>query len=292
MIDTLAPAAQRRRRRFDWHTPVVWAAPIAVSAAFVWIVGSILIHGLDQLSWSFLVDPPLRSGRQGGVGPILVSTVLILCVCLAASLPFAIGTAVLLSEFVSGLHRGARMVRLSLDVLAGVPSIIFGIFGNAFFCKFLGFGFSILAGGLTLACMILPVLIRTTEQSFRAVPNSYRLGAAALGFSKTRTIFKILLPVALPGIIVGTLLGIGRALAETAALIFTSGYVTRMPSSLLDSGRALSIHIFDLSMNISGADAAAYRTAVVLLLLLLLINGVVICMTSFWKRLVGLSISA
>src|SRR5690242_11523504 len=204
MTEAVAPIM--RRRRFDWHTLVIWAAPAAVSAAFIWIVGSILIHGVDQLSWSFLVDPPLRSGRQGGIGPILVSTILILCVCLAASLPFAIGTAVLLSEFVSGLHRGARLVRLSLDVLAGVPSIVFGIFGNAFFCQFLGLGYSILAGGLTLACMVLPVLIRTTEQSFRAVPNAYRLGAAALGFSKTRAIFKVLLPVALPGILVGTLL--------------------------------------------------------------------------------------
>jgi phosphate transport system permease protein len=278
-----------RRPNLDWQSVLVWAAPIAVSAVFIWIVGSILIHGLDQLSWSFLVDAPRRSGRQGGIAPILVSTALILAVCLAASLVVAIATAVLLSEFLPSTHRGARLVRLSLDVLAGVPSIVFGIFGNAFFCIFLGLGFSILSGGLTLACMVLPVLIRTTEQSFRAVPNAYRLGAAALGFSKTRAIAKILLPIALPGILAGLLLGIGRALAETAALVFTSGYVDRMPSSLLDSGRSLSVHIYDLSMNISGGDAAAYRTAVVLMLLLLLINGAVICIAAMWKRLVGVS---
>jgi phosphate transport system permease protein len=286
------PRSQRyfnSSRGLDWHAVIVWAAPVAVSAVFIWIVGSILIHGLDHMSWSFLVDAPRRSGRQGGIGPILVSTCLILFVCLAVALPIAIGTAVLLAEFVSGVHAGGRLVRISLDILAGVPSIVFGIFGNAFFCQFLGLGFSILSGGLTLACMVLPVLIRTTEQSFRAVPNSYRLGAAALGFSKTRMIFKVLLPIAIPGIMVGTLLGTGRALAETAALIFTSGYVDRMPSSLLDSGRSLSIHIFDLSMNVSGGDASAYRSAVVLLVLLLSINGVVICMTSFWRRLVGLS---
>jgi phosphate transport system permease protein len=280
-----------RRRRLDLAAVAVWIAPIIVSAVFLWIVGSILIHGLDQFSWSFLVDVPKRAGRAGGIGPILVSTFLILFVCLAAALPVAIGTAVLLSEFVSNVNRGARLVRLSLDVLAGVPSIVFGIFGNAFFCQFLGLGFSILAGGLTLACMVLPVLIRTAELGFRAVPNSYRLGAAALGLSKSRAIVKVLLPIAVPGILVGTLLGIGRALAETAALIFTSGFVSRMPSSLFDSGRSLSIHIYELSMNVSGADSAAYRSAFVLIALLLMINGVVICLSSFWKRLAGLSVS-
>ncbi len=273
----------------SWHVALVWAAPAVVFLAFVWIVGSVLAHGLDQISWSFLIEAPRRSGRAGGIGPILVSTLLILGVCIAVALPVAIGTAVLLAEFVSTRHRGARLVRLSLDVLAGIPSIVFGIFGNAFFCNFLNLGFSILSGGLTLACMVLPVLIRTSEESFRSVPLSYRLGAFALGLSKTRTIFKLLLPIALPGVLVGTLLGIGRALAETAALVFTSGYVDRMPSSLLDSGRSLSIHIFDLSMNIPGADNAAYRSAVVLLAVLLIINGVVICVTSLWKRVVGLT---
>jgi phosphate transport system permease protein len=269
----------------------VSVAPIIVSAVFLWIVGSILIRGFDQFSWSFLVDIPKRAGRAGGIGPILVSTFLILSVCLAAALPVAIGTAMLLSEFVSNVNRGARLIRLTLDVLAGVPSIVFGIFGNAFFCKFLGLGFSILAGGLTLACMVLPVLIRTAELGFRAVPNSYRLGAAALGFSKSRAILKVLLPIAVPGILVGTLLGIGRALAETAALIFTSGFVSRMPTSLFDSGRSLSIHIYELSMNVSGGDGAAYRSAFVLIALLLMINGVVICLSSFWKRIAGLSVS-
>jgi phosphate transport system permease protein len=174
------------------------------------------------------------------------------------------------------------LVRRSLDVLAGVPSIVFGLFGNVFFCKVLGLGFSILSGGLTLACMVLPILIRSTEEGFRAVPNEYRLGAAALGFSRTTTLFQLLLPAAVPGLVVGLVLGIGRAIAETAALIFTSGYVDRMPESLLDSGRALSIHIFDLSMNISGGDANAYASALVLLLLLLLINGTAAWIAERW----------
>lgn len=273
-------------------TVLVWAMPLAILLFVAWMASDILAHGLPGIDWAFLTEAPRRAGRQGGIGPILVSTLLILSVCLAASLPLAIATALLLSEFVPRSHRGARLVRLSLDVLAGIPSIIFGIFGNAFFCKFLGMGFSIVSGGLTLACMCLPLLIRTTEQSLSAVPRSYRLAAAALGFGKASAIARVILPVALPGIMIGTLLGVGRSLAETAALIFTSGYVDRLPASLWDSGRALSVHIFDLSMNVSGGDANAYKSAVVLLGLLLSINGAVLWMSSLWQRLAGLSPAA
>jgi len=278
-----------RRSRWDLIAIAMWFVPVSVLAVLAWIFAGVIVHGIDQLSWSFLTDAPRRSGRSGGIGPILVSTSLILLVCLVAALPLAFGTAILLSEFAPRRSKAVRLVRLSLDALAGIPSIVFGMFGNAFFCIFLGLGFSILSGGLTLACMVLPILIRTTEDSFRSIPNSYRMGGAALGLSKTRIITKILLPMALPGILVGTVLGTGRALAETAALVFTSGYVDRMPTSLLDSGRSLSIHIFDLSMNISGADAAAYRTAIVLIGLILLINGGVGCLANLWKRWAGLS---
>jgi phosphate transport system permease protein len=283
---------ERRPSRFDWHVVLVWATPLAITALFLWIVGGIMVHGLDQLSWSFLVEAPRRSGRQGGIGPILVSTFLIVSVCLAVAIPLALGAALLLAEFVPRRSRGARLVRLSLDVLAGVPSVVFGIFGSAFFCSLLGLRFSILSGGMTLACMVLPVLIRTAEQSLRNVPNAYRTGAAALGLTRSRVIFTVLLPVATPGILVGVLLGTGRAMAETAALIFTSGYVDRMPSSLLDSGRALSVHIFDLSMNVPGGDAAASRASIVMLLLLLLINGVMLCINNMLGRLTGVSASA
>jgi phosphate transport system permease protein len=157
-------------------------------------------------------------------------------------------------------------------VLAGVPSVVFGLFGNALFCQHLGFGVSILSGGLTLACMVLPFLIRATEEGFRAVSDTHRLAAAALGFSKTSVLFSIVLPLAAPGVIVGVVLGLGRALAETAALLFTSGYVPRMPASFLDSGRMLSVHIHDLAMNVPGGNKPAYASALVLVGMLLLIN--------------------
>jgi phosphate transport system permease protein len=263
-------------------TIIVWAIAAVVTAIFLWILSDIIWHGAGQISWEFLTAAPENAGRRGGIGPILVSTLLILGVCMAVSVPIGIGTAVLLAEFTSSESFFGRLVRRSLDVLAGVPSIVFGLFGNAFFCNTLGLGFSILSGGLTLACMVLPILIRSTEEGFRAVPSHYRLSAAALGFSRTTTLWQLLLPAAVPGLVVGLVLGMARAIAETAALIFTSGYVERMPESLLDSGRALSIHIFDLSMNVSGGDSNAYASALVLLVLLLLINGTAAWMAEHW----------
>jgi phosphate transport system permease protein len=288
-IDAAAAFARRSRTPDDLlPTLIVWSAAILVSSVFFWILGDLLVHGISRLSWSFLVSVPLRAGRDGGIGPILVSTTLILLVCLAVSVPVGVGTAILLAEFTTDLTVFGRLVRRSLDVLAGVPSIVFGLFGNAFFCYTLRMGFSILSGGLTLACMVLPILIRATEEGFRAVPNEMRLSSAALGISRTSTLLRLLLPAASPGLTVGLVLGIGRALAETAALIFTSGYVDRMPSSLMDSGRALSIHIYDLSMNIAGGDPNAYASALVLVVLLLVINGTAATLTDRWlnRRLV------
>jgi phosphate transport system permease protein len=263
-------------------TLVLWAIALFVSAVFCWILGDIVWHGVGHISWEFLTTEPRNAGREGGIAPILISTCLILGVCMAVSLPLGVGTAVLLAEFTATESVFGRLVRRSLDVLAGVPSIVFGLFGNAFFSIHLGLGFSILSGGLTLACMVLPILIRSTEAGFRSVPADYRLGAAALGLSRTTTLWKLLLPAATPGLVVGLVLGIGRAIAETAALIFTSGYVDRMPESLLDSGRSLSIHIFDLSMNVAGGDANAYASALVLLILLLLVNGIATWTAQFW----------
>ncbi|MFG0332125.1 MAG: phosphate ABC transporter permease PstA [Maioricimonas sp. JB049] len=256
---------------------VIWAMAATITGIFAWIVGSVIGRGAGELSWGYFTEPVLDAGRAGGIGPILVSTLLILLVCLSVSVPIGLGTAILLAEFASQQSRFGRLVRRSLDVLAGVPSIVFGLFGNAFFCVWLGMGFSIASGGLTLACMVLPILIRATEEGFRSAPDEYRLGAAALGMSRTAMIRHLLLPAAVPGLVVGLVLGIGRALAETAALIFTSGYVDRMPESLGDSGRSLSIHIFDLSMNVAGGNERAYAAALVLITLLLILNG-----TAFW----------
>ncbi len=287
MVDAMTqPPLLLEQHRPDWPDRVVaalvWCVAALVSAIFLWILGDLLVHGAPHLSLRFLIESPLDAGRAGGIGPILFSTMLILLVCLAVSVPIGLGTAVFLAEYARKAGHFGWLVRRSLDVLAGVPSIVFGLFGNALFCIYLGMGFSILSGGLTLACMVLPILIRTTEEGFRAVPDEYRSASAALGLSRSATLWHILLPAATPGLVVGLVLGIGRALAETAALLFTSGYVDRMPGSLLDSGRALSIHIYDLSMNVPGGNNNAYATAVVLIGLLVAINGLTTWMADRW----------
>ncbi|MBI1374666.1 MAG: phosphate ABC transporter permease PstA [Phycisphaera sp.] len=249
-----------------------WGCAAIVTAAFAWLLIDVAWRGVGGLSWSFLVDEPSDAGRAGGVGPVVLSTLLILAVCMAVSVPLGLGAAALLAEFTRGDTRFARLVRRSLDVLAGVPSIVFGLFGNAFFCLALGMGYSILSGGLTLACMVLPILIRVTEQGMRDVPDAQRHAAAALGLSRTTTLLRVTLPAAMPALAVGLVLGVGRALAETAALIFTSGYVTRTPASLLDSGRSLSVHIYDLAMNVPGGETHASAAALLLIAVLLAIN--------------------
>lgn len=265
-----APHAHRLRAAVS--ASLVWAAALGVTAVFLWLLADLLRGGLGALSWGFLFGEVQDAGRAGGIGPVIVSTLWILAVCMAVALPIGLGAAAFLAEFTR--HGGAlgRWVRRSLDVLAGVPSIVFGLFGAVLFCETLGLGFSILAGGLTLACMVLPILIRSAEAGFAAVPTATRQAAAGLGLSRTTTLLRVLLPAAMPGVVVGVVLGVARALAETAALLFTSGYVTRMPTSVYDSGRALSIHIYDLAMNVPGGDENAYATALVLLTLLLAIN--------------------
>ncbi len=261
---------------------LIWLAAMLVSGVFVCLLADIVIQGLPKLSWPFFVEAPENAGRSGGIGPVIVSTALILLVAMATATPLGLATAVLLSEFTRQDSGFGRLVRRSLDVLAGVPSIVFGLFGNAFFCIYLDLGFSILSGGLTLACMVLPILIRTVEAGLQAVPHEFRLAAAALGMSRSAALLHLLLPAANPAIAAGLMLGIGRAGAETAALIFTSGYVDRMPDSLLDSGRALSVHIYDLSMNVAGGDANAYSTALVLIILLIIINSIARTLANQW----------
>jgi len=258
---------------------VVWAVAAILIALLAWILIDILVRGLSAWSWDFLWRAPADAGRSGGIGPIILSTLLILLVTLAVAGPVSLSAAVALADAQNRRHPFFRLIRRSLDVLAAVPSIVFGLFGNAFFCVTLGLGYSILSGGLTLACMILPILVQTSEQALRGVPDEYRQGAAALGLSRTTRFWRIELPVAAPALGAGWVLGIGRALAETAALLFTAGYVTRAPESLFDSGRALSVHIYDLAMNVPGGNPRAYATAAVLVFLLLGINAAAVTLT-------------
>ena len=271
-------------RQFSDHLlgVLVWLSAFMIAGFFLWLLADMVCQGLERLSWDFLTTEPERSGRRGGIAPILVSTLAVLTITLALAVPLVFATAFGLSEYARVNSRGAVAIRFSLDVLAGVPSIVYGLFGSAFFCVWLGLGYSLLAGGLTLACMVLPILIRTSEAGLAAVPDDWRQGAAALGLTRWAALRFLLLPAAAPALTAGLMLGIGRALAETAVLLFTSGYVDRMPESWLDSGRVLAVHIFDLSMNVTGGDQAAYGSALVLLALLLIVNGVAIALSDRW----------
>jgi len=274
--------------KFQWRemlaTVVIWSVAIAVSGVLVWILADVFWQGAQEISWRFLTSNPVNAGREGGILPILISTALILGVCLAVSVPLGVATAILLTEFVKPGSWFGYGVGMSLDILAGAPSIVFGLFGNVFFAEVLGLGLSVVSGGLTLACMVLPILIRATQQGLKSVPDEYRQAAAALGISRLAVLRRVLLAAAMPGIAAGLLLGIGRAIAETAALIFTSGYVTRMPDSLFDSGRTLSVHIYDLALNVPGGEAHAYATALVLVLIILLLNAGVFALAMTFRR--------
>lgn len=262
-------------------------ALLIVAGMFSWLLFDVAARGFGAISWQFIFSAPTNAGRSGGIAPVIVASLATLVVCMLTVLPIGLGSAALLSG-VFGTPKsrygaaGINACRQSLDILAGVPSIVFGLFGNAFFCIYLGMGFSILAGGLTLACMVLPYFIRTAEQALRGAASSHLAGSLALGLSHGTLLRRILLPAALPGLIAGFVLALTRALAETAALLFTSGYVTRMPESLLDSGRVLSVHIYDLAMNVTGGETQAYGTALVLVITLAIINLAVALLGRYW----------
>jgi len=243
----------------------VLSSVLVLAATFGWMATELVVLAWPRLGWELLTELPRRSGREGGLTSILVATGGIVAVCLAVVVPLALGTAVLLA---SARGRWATALRISLDVLAGMPSIVLGLFGLLFFGDLLGLGTSLWTGGLSLACMVLPVVTRVAESALASVPASIRAAAAALALSRTTRLFRLELRVALPGLIAALGLGLGRALAETAVLLFTSGSSDRMPESLSDPGRALAVHIFEMAMQVAGGDASAAATAVLLLALL------------------------
>ncbi len=245
---------------------------LAVLVPMGLMLWSLLEQGAGVLSMDFLLEDPRQAGRTGGIAALLVSTGWILAVCLLVAVPVGLGCALYLSEQVPAGTRRAQWLGGVLDMLAAVPSIVYGLFGYQFFAISLGLGFSILSGGLALALMVLPLMIRSAEQALRGVPMSYRQASEALSISRWGWVRRILVPQAAPGIAVGIILSIGRALAETAVLLFTAGYVLRQPDSLLDSGRALSVHIYDLAMNVPGGMPRAAATGLVLVAILVILN--------------------
>jgi phosphate transport system permease protein len=242
-------------------TVLTWALVSILAALLVWLACDLVRMAWPRLGWDLLTQPLQRAGRAGGIAGILASTGLVLAVCWAVAAPLGLGAAWALAR---SRARWTTAVRTSLDILAGLPSILLGLFGLLVFGDALGLGFSIASGGLTLACMILPTVVRVADAAFRAVPAHLLANAAALGLSESTTLLRLVLPAAAPGLLAAVALGTGRALAETAALVFTAGASDRMPSALTDPGRTLAVHIYELAMNVAGGNASAAASAVVL----------------------------
>jgi len=249
---------------------VLGAATLLTVAVLVFIIVFVLNKGLPVLSLSFLFTNPQDMGRAGGILPTLVGTLALPLLAIVIATPLGVGTAVFLTEYTQE-STTTMAIRFGTDCLAGIPSIIFGLFGYIFFVTTLRMGWSILSGGLTLAFMILPTIIRTSEEAIRAVPASYREVSFSLGATRWQTVRKVVLPNALPGIVTGVMLGIGRSIGETAAVIFTAGASLRMPHSIFDSVRTMSVHFYILAREgISSQNA--YGTAAALIISVLAVN--------------------
>jgi len=251
---------------------LIWTAAVFVLAVLLFIVIYILVRGIPVLDWSFLTEMPRSMGREGGIASTVVGTLLVTTVAVLIAAPFGIGTAFYLAEYTKE-GKITKIIRFSAESLAGIPSIVYGLFGFIFFVIYLDLGWSVLSGGLTLAFMILPTIIRTSEEAILAVPKIYREVSFSLSATKTQTIFKVVLPSALRGIANGLILGIGRCIAETAAVMLTAGSALKMASSLFDSTRTMAVHFYILAVEGISMENA-YGTAALLIILIFLINVV------------------
>ena len=211
------------------------------------------------------------TSENASVVPALINTLITIVVTLLIAVPIGIFSAVYMTEYAKRGNKLVKVVRLMSETLSGIPSIVFGLFGYLFFVVACKFDYSLLAGSLTLAIMVLPTIMTTTEEALRSIPDSYRAGSFGLGAGKLRTVFRVILPSAIPGILAGVILSIGRIIGETAALIYTAGSVAKVPDSLMGSGRTLAVHMYVL-FNEGLSMERAYGTAVILLLLVLAVN--------------------
>jgi phosphate transport system permease protein len=248
----------------------IWGAALITIAALALIIGLILVRGLPGVSPAFLLGTPSDMGRAGGIFPTIVGTVAVGALALLIAAPLGVGTAIYLTEYTAE-GRLTRAIRFGTESLAGVPSIIFGLFGFIFFVTALHMGWSVLAGGLTLALMVLPTIIRVAEEAIRTVPRSYRDVSFSLGATRWQVVTTAVLPSALPGIATGIILGFGRAVSETAVVIFTAGTALNMPTTPLAPVRTMAVHFYILA--VEGISLPnAYATGAVLIITVLLIN--------------------
>lgn len=249
---------------------LIYLAAALTFAVLLFLLAYILINGIPN------IQPSLFSleynTENASLMPALINTIIMTLLSLVIAIPFGIFSAIFLVEYAKKGNKFVGVIRLTAETLSGIPSIVYGLFGMLFFVSALGWGYSILAGAFTMSIMILPLIMRTTEEALKAVPDTYREGSFGLGAGKLRTIFRIVLPAAVPGIMAGVILAIGRIMGETAALMYTAGTVPKMASSPMDSGRTLAVHMYNLSSEGLYMDQA-YATAVILLIVVVGMNA-------------------
>ncbi len=250
---------------------LVCASALITVAVLALLLGYILLKGIPNLNLSLFAWK--YSTENVSMMPALVNTILMVVLALAIAAPVGIASAIYLVEYAARGNKFVELIRLTTETLQGIPSIVYGLFGALFFVKALGWGLSLLSGAFTLAIMILPLIMRTTEEALKSVPDSYREGAFGLGAGRVRTVFRIILPTAVPGILSGIILAIGRVVGESAALIFSAGTIAAVPGSVFDSARTLSVHMYCLYSEGLYTDQAA-ATAVILLLIVVAINWI------------------
>lgn len=248
---------------------LVMLSAIITFAVLLFLIAYILINGIPHIKPDLFALK--YTSENGSLFPALINTIVMTLLSLVIAVPFGIFSAIFLVEYANRGNKFVEVIRITTETLSGIPSIVYGLFGMLFFVTTLKWGYSLLAGAFTLAIMILPLIMRTTEEALKSVPDSYREGSFGLGAGKLRTVFRIVLPSAVPGILAGVILAIGRIVGETAALIYTAGTVADIPESVMGSGRTLAVHMYSMSREGLHMNQA-YATAVVLLVLVIGIN--------------------
>jgi phosphate transport system permease protein len=268
-------ASSRRTQRLAFG--LIWAAGAVAVMVLLFLIGYVVIKGAPAINAEFLFSPPRGGlGGEGGISSCIVATLWIVVVTMLLLVPLGLGAAVYMAEYAPE-NRLTGFVRYGVELLAGVPSIVFGLFGYAVFVTVLSFHFSILSGALTLVCLLLPFLTRTAEEAMRSVPRAQREAALALGATKWQVVTRVVVPAAMPGIITGIILCIGRTVSESAPLFVTMGGSSQMPDGLLSPGRTLAVHVFYLAMETNALEKALATGAVLVVLILftnLLTNSV------------------
>lgn len=248
---------------------LVVLSAVLTFTVLIFLIAYILIHGIPYIKPSLF--SLTYTSENASLMPALINTIAMTFLSLVIAVPFGIFSAIFLVEYAGRGNRFIEIIRLTTETLSGIPSIVYGLFGMLFFVTACGWGFSMLAGAFTLSIMILPLIMRTTEEALKSVPDSFREGSFGLGAGKLRTVFRIVLPSAVPGILAGIILAVGRIVGETAALIYTAGTVADVPNGVMGSGRTLAVHMYNLASEGLYMDQA-YATAVILLLLVVGIN--------------------